>query len=110
MERFDFHPQERDFVAEPSRRYIGQLPECMADNNLPDDVARVALFQLAERNGTTLRFMSGAGYATPYIGKPLKNSVTGVEVCVVKHEGAQIMLEATNYMIGGRRFVRRELK
>ena len=55
MERFDFHPQERDFVAEPSHRYIGQLPECMIDNSLPDDVARVALFQFAERNGATLR-------------------------------------------------------
>ena len=103
MERFDFHPQERDFVAESLRRYIGQLPEYMADNSLPHDVARVVLFQLAERNGTTLRFMSGAGYATPYTGKLFKNPVTGVEVCVVKYESTQIILEATNYMIGGRR-------
>lgn len=78
MERFDFHSQGRDFVAEPSRRYIGQLPEYMADNSLPHDVARVVLFQLAERNGTTLRLMSGA----------------------------HITLEVTNYMIGGHRLVR----
>lgn len=65
MKRFDFYPQERAFVAESLRRYIGQLPEYMADNSLPHDVARVVLFQLAERNGTTLRFMSGRAMQHP---------------------------------------------
>ncbi len=103
MERFDFHPQKRVFVAGSNRVYIGALPMHLANKELPEDVARVALFRLAERDGCALVFKGGDFYATSYPGKVLKSQNTGVETCFVIYKGARIQLEATNYMMGGRR-------
>lgn len=102
MEKFDFHPLEKEFVVSTNRRYIGYLPPHLAQAGRPKDVARVVMFQLAERNGTTLQFKGGDRYATPYSGKALKNPNTGAEICFIVYEGARIMLEATNYIIGGK--------
>ena len=82
----------------------------MADNSLPQDVARVVLFQLVERNGTTLHLKSGARYSTPYTGKVLTSPITKAEICIVEYEGTKISLEATNYIMGGRRLSTRGLK
>ena len=102
MEKFDFHPQERAFVAGANRRYIGYLPAHLAQSGSPKDVARVVMFQLAERNGSALQLKGGNRYATPYSGKALKSPNTGAEICFVVYEGTRIMLEATRYIIGGR--------
>ena len=102
MEKFDFHPQERTFVAVANRCYIGHLPAHLAQAGLPKSVARIVMFQLKERDGGVLHFQGGDRYATPYTGKALKNPNTGAEICFVVFEGARIMLEATNYIIGGK--------
>ena len=102
MEKFDFHPQEKEFIAGANRRYIGYLPPHLAQSGLPKDVARVVMFQLAERNGSALQFKGGNRYAMPYAGKALKSPSTGAEICFVVYDGVRIMLEATNYIIGGR--------
>ena len=102
MEKFDFHPQEKMFAMGANRRYIGHLPAHLAQTGLPKSVARVVMFQLKEREGSALHFQGGDRYATPYLGKALKNPNTGAEISFVVYEGARIMLEATNYIIGGK--------
>ena len=102
MEKLDFHPQERTFVAVANRRYIGYLPAHLAQAGLPKSVARIVMFQLKEREGSVLHFQGGDRYATPYTGKALKNPNTGAEICFVVFEGARIMLEATSYIMGGK--------
>ena len=109
MEKFDFHPQEMAFLAGANRRYIGHLPTHLAQADRPKDVARIVMFQLEERNGDTLQFKGGDRYATPYPSKVLKNPNTGAEICFVVYEGARIMLEATNYIMGGKRMSDKEL-
>ena len=103
MEKFDFHPQEREFVADSNRVYIGYLPPHLADKELPADVARVVMFHLKQRNNNTLTFMGEAGYATPFYGKALKSQNREAEISYITYEGTRIMLESTKYIMGGRR-------
>ena len=103
MEKFDFHPQEREFVAGANRVYIGYLPPHLADKELPADVARVVMFHLKQRVDNTLTFMGGAGYATPFYGKALKSQNREAEISYITYEGTRIILEATRYIMGGRR-------
>ena len=102
MEKFDFHPQEKAFVADANRVYFGYVPAHLADNELPSDVARVVMFHLGQREDNALVFMGDERYATPYSGKVLKNPNTGVEISFVVYKGERIMLEATRYIVGGR--------
>ncbi|MBQ7310226.1 MAG: hypothetical protein IJW88_01715 [Alistipes sp.] len=103
MEKFDFHPHQREFIADSNRVYIGYLPPHLADKELPADVARVVMFHLKQRNNNTLTFMGEAGYATPFYGKVLKSINGDTEISYVIYNGYRIMLESTKYIMGGRR-------
>lgn len=69
---------------------------------LPKDVANVVLFQLKEREDGVLKFQGGDHYAKCYMSKVLKNPNSGTEICFVIYDGVRIMLEATEYIVGGK--------
>ncbi len=105
---FDQHT-DKVFVAGENRVYLGELPQHLANKNVPKNVARMGMFKLHERKGNMLHFKTSRGYATSCMGKVLTNPKTGEEICFVEYRGLRIMLEASHYMYGGRRITREEM-
>ena len=104
-----FKHSDKVFVAEDNRNYIGELPHHLAHKGVPRDVSRTGFFKLVDREGSTLLFKTGMKYLTPCQGKVLANPKTGEEICFVEYRGSRIMLEASDYMHGGRRVTREEM-
>ena len=97
------------FVAGENLIYHCELPSHLAKTGLPKNVARTELFRLDERNGNTLIFKSGKLYASTYIAKALQNLKTGGEICFVEYKGTRVMLDASQYFMGGRRISQESL-
>lgn len=103
MTTFNFN--DKKFVAAGNRVYIGELPAHLAHTGVSKDVARTGLFRLTQREGNTLTFKTGMRYAETLEAKILIQPTTGAEVCFVNYRGARIMLEASNYMFGGKKLL-----
>ena len=104
-----FKHTDKTFVVGENRSYIAELPHHLAHKGLPSDVARTELFKLDSRKGNHLTFKHGVRYRTPISGKVLTNPKTGEEICFLDYSGSRLMLEASHYMHGGRRFSQERL-
>lgn len=104
-----FKHSDKTFVAGENRIYIGELPPHLAHIGVPRDVARNGMFKLIGREGNMLHFKTGTRYSTSCSGKVLTSLQTGQELCFVEYEGARIRLEASYYMIGGRKLTQERL-
>lgn len=104
-----FKHTDKTFVVGENRSYIAELPHHLAHKGLPSDVARTELFKLDSRKGNHLTFKHGVRYRTPISGKVLTNPKTGEEICFLDYRGSRLMLEASHYMHGGRRFSQERL-
>ena len=104
-----FKHTDKTFVVGENRSYIAELPHHLAHKGLPSDVARTELFKLDSRKGNHLTFKHGVRYRTPISGKVLSNPKPGEEICFLDYSGSRLMLEASHYMHGGRRFSQERL-
>ena len=104
-----FKHTDKTFVVGDNRSYIAELPHHLAHKGLPSDVARTELFKLDSRKGNHLTFKHGVRYRTPISGKVLTNPKTGEEICFLDYRGSRLMLEASHYLPGGRRFSQESL-
>ena len=104
-----FKHTDKTFVVGENRSYIAELPHHLAHKGLPSDVARTELFKLDSRKGNHLTFKHGVRYRTPISGKVLTNPKTGEEIFFLDYRGSRLMLEASHYMHGGRRFSQESL-
>jgi hypothetical protein len=84
--------------------YLADLPSHLAHRGVPSDVARTGMFKLYKRENNELVFKTNKrDDHNLYRARVLKSSTTGNEVCYIQFRGSRILLDASNYMHGGRR-------
>lgn len=84
--------------------YLADLPSHLARRGVPSDVARTGMFKLYKRENNELVFKNNKrDDHNLYRARVLKSLTTGNEVCYIQFRGSRILLDASNYMHGGRR-------
>ena len=114
MSRFNhWKTTEKKFVAS-NRVYFGELPPHLAQVGVPQSVARDGMFYLTKREGNQLTFyihhLGSRDNKITLTAKVLTNPTTGEEVCFVNYEGTRILLQASTYMVRGRRVTQEEME
>lgn len=90
--------------------YLADLPSHLARRGVPSDVARKGMFTLYKREGNELVFKNrDRNDHNLYHAKVLKSPATGNEVCYIQFRGSRLLLDASDYMHGGRRLTREEM-
>ncbi len=91
--------------------YLAELPSHLALGGVPSRVARTGMFTLYKREGDELIFKNrNRNDHNLYRAQVVKNPNTGNEECHIRFGGSSLLLDASNYMHGGRKLTRQKME